>query len=198
MTRKEMEAKLEPSSFSYKAAGVVAYLILFTAFTVGIYVAPITPFFLFGIWGAGFVIALFAFQAKSNHRKILEEGWTGFYKGSRWKTPAGEPVTVEFGNLDGTIVDVVFEDGYRFTYGLWLLEPMEDYERLPRADFRCKSEALFKTVSKTQWKHVDGRIGVVRDARRQQAGDELAYVDFITLKTSDGVREYERNYLTPA
>jgi hypothetical protein len=197
MTRSELVSILAPSQFSRNAAGVVGGLVFVASILIAFSLGPAEPFGFFVTLTFGALVAVFIRSVRAKHRSHLEASWTEFYAGSKWKTPAGEEVLVALSNYDGNVVTVRFDDGYSRKYSAWLLEPIGSIEKLPRPAAVDRNETLLETVSKTRWKHLDGRTGVVRSARRDQLSGEVAFVDYITLKTEDGTHEYERNYLSP-
>jgi hypothetical protein len=197
MTRSELEATLAPSKFGRSAGGVLAGLLFATSVLIAFCLPQVNPFSFFGVVAVGALAAAWCWSSRETNHGKLEAAWTEFYGGSKWKTPAGEDVVVSTCNYDGSSVRVRFEDGYSRNYSIWLLEPTGSFERIAKPKTVYTDDALLETVSKTRWKHLDGRMGVARGARRHQAHDEIAFVDYITLRTEDGTHEYERNYLSP-
>lgn len=197
MSRRETEATLAPSAFSRQAAGVVAAMIAFASIACAFAFDGANPFVFFGIIAVGSLLSLWSLSARAKHRRILEAGWSDYYRGSRWLTPAGETVTALDADLHGATVSAQFEDGYCRRYPLWLLEPVDGFERVSGPEYTSGSNVLLTNVSKTRWRHLDGREGVVRGARRVEAPGEIGHVDYLVLKMDGGVFEFERNYLTP-
>jgi hypothetical protein len=197
MTRSELEATLAPSKFSRSAGGVLTGLLFATSVLIASCLPQVNPFSFFGVVAVGALAAAWCWSAREKNHAKLEAAWSEFYGGSKWKTPAGEDVVVSSCSYDGSSVKVRFEDGYTRNYSIWLLEPTGSFERIATPQTIDTDDALLEIVSKTRWKHLDGRTGVARGARRQQAYDEIAFVDYITLGTEGGTHEFERNYLSP-
>jgi hypothetical protein len=197
MTRSELTASLRPSKFSRSAAGFLAGLLFFASLLIAFSLPEINPFTFFGVITVGFLAAAGCFSVRQKHHAKLEAAWSAFYAGSEWKTSAGEDVVVSSASFDGSTVSVRFEDGYTRSYRIWLLTPSGAFERIAKPETVYVDDNVLETVSKTRWKHLDGRTGVVRGARRHSTSGEVAYVDFITLKTDEGTSEFERNYLSP-
>lgn len=127
----------------------------------------------------------------------LAEAWTKFYAGSTWETPAGERVTVTMADFSGNHLQVEFADGFEMIYAAGVLKPLDPKKDLGRKYMLSVDDKLLTETSKTKWRYLDGSVGIVRGASRDRHYDEVAFVDYITLKTENGVKRYQQTHLTP-
>jgi hypothetical protein len=194
--RHQVDQELKPSVFTRKVTIVLCVLTAAIWFCVMFMWLPTSLAQHSAVAVCALVVLLLLLITREKHTNRLIRGYTDHYFGSVWSTPAGEDVTISGVDFDGMRATVRFEDGDKGDFSLWTLTPKSDHEKVPAPDTALKSDKLLMTVSNAKWKHVNGRIGVVRGARREHS-DETVFVDYITLKTDFGTHEYERNYLTP-
>jgi hypothetical protein len=201
-------------------------------------------------------VAVFCCANARTVEKIGKASWVAFYKGTEWKTPAGETGIVSDADIDATHFAITFADGHTHTFPRRYLAPTKESELKARQSekmfagdgkwsfYSNRCQAVLVTlvfwvmiavfgisllssdvpswtklpvfasmifggvvpfmllmsstpfsssadtdypalVSKMAWKALDGRIGVVRWAKREYEGDNV-YSENIMLAFPEG------------
>jgi hypothetical protein len=101
-----------------------------------------------------FFVALSRYTYSNNLivEATIKENWMKLYKGTEWKTPAGEKGVVSAVNIDANSMEILFEDGRKHYFPQRYLTPVNSAG--PEADF-----SLLKADGSVDWKFYGSRIG---------------------------------------
>lgn len=133
------------------------------------------------------------FQIRDDITKSMCADWSALFKGVEVVLPSGERAKVVAVNEVGTRFQVTYEDGYRALFdGAFLKTTDQQTLSSWSRSSSSQDDVLLKNVFPVRWRLLDGRIGIIRGARRENLRDG-GIDDYFLLKVGDdAVREYRR------